>query len=63
MIDPTTPEEWQVAVNIAAFWLLVDSAEKYGLVEVGDEVIDVERCEEILRRGAELGVLPVEWAR
>ncbi len=42
MIDPSTPAEWQRA---------------YGLVAGGPE-IDVDRCDEILRRGAGLGFTP-----
>lgn len=65
--DPDTPEEWQAAVDGARMCLLIDSAVLYGLVETGLG-INVERCEEILERGAGLGheprpdeVLIAEW--
>lgn len=50
MHDPSTREEWQEAVDGARFSLLVHDARLYGLVET-DLVVDVARCEEILRRG------------
>jgi hypothetical protein len=31
--DPETADEWQEAVDIAEFWLLIDSARQYGLVK------------------------------
>jgi hypothetical protein len=55
--DPQTPAEWREAVDAAEFHLLLDSARKYGLV-TGGPVIDVARCEEILRRGAAQGYRP-----
>lgn len=55
--DPTTPDEWQEAVDAASVCLAVDAARKYGLVTGGPE-IDLDRCEEILRRGAELDIEP-----
>jgi len=55
--DPTTPDEWQAAVDSADFLLLLDSARQYGLV-TGGPIVDVARCHEIIRRGADRGVFP-----
>jgi hypothetical protein len=57
VIDPSTPEEWQDAVNAAEYWLLVHSAVCYGLVEYSG-TINVDRCDAILKAGAELGIRP-----
>lgn len=57
MKDPETPAEWQEAVDAAGFWMLVESARMYGLVESGPKG-NIERCEELLRRGAALGFKP-----
>jgi len=54
--NPKTREEWQAAVNAAEFYLLVHSAECYGLI-TGPEV-DVARCEEILAAGKRMGIVP-----
>jgi hypothetical protein len=51
--DPESPAEWQEAVDTAHFLLLLDSARQYGLVE-GGPAVDIERCEAILKRGAEM---------
>ena len=55
--DPDTPERWQEAVNLAYTLQLLASARQYGLVAGGPEV-DLDRCEEILRRGREMGFEP-----
>ena len=55
--DPTTPAEWQEAVNAAEFALLADSAKQYGLIEGGQD-FNIERCEEILKAGRKLGYRP-----
>lgn len=55
--DPRTPDEWQEAVNSAAFWLLVDDARLYGLVTGGPDV-DRQRCLNILRWGEAKGYAP-----
>lgn len=55
--NPVTPTEWQEAVDAAHVLLLIDSAWKYKLI-VGGPTVNVERCQEILRRGTELGVKP-----
>jgi hypothetical protein len=56
-ITPETPAEWQEAVNAAEFMLLLDSARQYGLVSGGPEG-DLERCRDMLKRGADLGYTP-----
>lgn len=61
MSDPETPAEWQEAVDAAEGLLLIDSARQYGLITGGPK-IDVERCQEILRRGREHGVYPADAA-
>lgn len=58
--DPQTPEEWQTAVNCADFHLCLDAAVKYGICETDVEA-DLDRCEEIIRRGALLGYHP-SWS-
>lgn len=57
MRDPKTPAEWRQAVALAEACLLLDSARQYGLV-TGGPGVDAERCEDILRRGAEQGIRP-----
>ncbi len=55
--DPVTPAEWQDAVDTADFLLALESCKTYGLITGGPDV-NIPRCEEILRRGAELGYRP-----
>lgn len=55
--DPETPQEWQEAVKQAEFFLALDSALLYGLIDT-DIRADVERCDEILRRGKQRGIEP-----
>lgn len=55
--DPETREQWQDAVDAAEALLHFDSARQYGLI-VGGPQVNVERCAELLRRGAELGIYP-----
>jgi len=55
--DPETPSDWQNAVDAAGFYRLVADARMYGLLEGGPEV-NIERCDELLRRGAALGFKP-----
>ena len=57
MTDPKTREEWQKAVDMAAFYLAVDSAKKYGLTIGGGE-IDARRCEELIEAGRKQGIVP-----
>lgn len=58
--DPRTPAEWQDAVNIAEFFLLIDSARQYGLITGGPKT-DVDRCVEILREGERRGIHPLPF--
>jgi hypothetical protein len=72
--DPETPSEWQDAVDGAHAALALHAAHEYGLIarveyggprdgmEIGDAGVNVERCEEILIRGAEMGYTPSEDA-
>jgi hypothetical protein len=55
--DPRSDAEWQAAVDAADFLLRLEAARAYGLVTGGPE-IDVRRCEAILARGRERGVVP-----
>lgn len=55
--SPTTPEEWQFAVDAAEALLQIDSARQYGLIE-GGPVVVVERCVALLERGKQLGHVP-----
>jgi hypothetical protein len=55
--DPETPTEWQEAVDGAQFMLLMHAAVCYGLIEWKGDV-DVDRCDDILRRGRALGFAP-----
>jgi len=55
--EPKTRGEWQDAVDAAYVYSLIDSARKYGLV-TGGPGVNVDRCEEILRRGKKRGVTP-----
>lgn len=57
MRDPETIAEWQEAVNAAALGLLIESVKLYGLITGPD--YNVERCEEILSRGAARGIKPL----
>lgn len=55
--NPTTPEDWQLAVDAAKGALALDSARQYGFV-TGGPTVNVDRCEEILREGAARGIRP-----
>lgn len=55
--EPSTPEEWQAAVDAAAGALALDSARQYGLV-TGGPTVNVERCAEILGAGEARGIRP-----
>lgn len=57
MKNPTTPQEWQQAVDAAEAWLVLDAARAYGLVAGGPRV-DTERCTELLRQGKRMGIYP-----
>jgi hypothetical protein len=56
--QPRTTKEWQEAVDLAKFFLSLDGARKYGFVTGGPEIIDIERCTEILKQGRCRGVRP-----
>ncbi len=55
--DPQTPVEWQEAVDVAHMLLTIDSARQYGLIK-GGPAVNVDRCAEIIKRGAALGFVP-----
>ncbi len=55
--NPKSPEEWQVAVDMAEFLLYLASARQYGLVD-GGPVANIKRCEDILHEGARRGFKP-----
>lgn len=54
---PSTPEQWQEAVDAAYVLLMIDSARQYGLVTGGPAVVR-ERCGDILELGKLLGHEP-----
>ncbi|WP_165074806.1 hypothetical protein [Paludisphaera rhizosphaerae] len=55
--NPTTPDEWQNAVDAAKALSVLHAARSYGLVKGGPKV-DVDRCDELLEQGLRLGVTP-----
>lgn len=55
--EPVTPQEWQLCVDAAEFFLAVDSCRQYGLL-TGGPGVNVERCVGILERGKALGYKP-----
>lgn len=57
MRNPETPEEWQEAVNSAKLLLLIHDCILYGLIK--GPTVNAERCEQILREGAQRGYLPL----
>ena len=59
--DPVTREEWQTAADVSSFLLLLDSAEKYGLVD-GPRV-NVERAEDLLNRAKAMGIYPAGFEK
>jgi|SRR5579885_3304145 len=59
--DPQTKQEWQEAVDMAHALLSLDACRQYGLVTGGPK-INLERCEELLRRAREYGYFPREEA-
>lgn len=56
--DPETPEEWQEAVDVAAFLRMLHDCKLYGLIEGGPET-NIDRCDDILERGSSMGIRPV----
>lgn len=59
MTEPVTAQDWQTAVDAAQGALALDAARKYGLV-TGGPGVNVDRCEEILQRGRQLGYVPTK---
>lgn len=57
--DPLTPVEWQEAVDAAEAYLALESAKAYGLVR-GGPVVNVQRCEQLLRDGKQRGYSPLK---
>ncbi len=57
MRNPINRSEWQDAVDLADFFITLDSARQYGLVEGGPKV-NLERCEELLAAGSKRGIVP-----
>lgn len=55
--NPATPAEWQEAVNAAFVMRRIADCVMYGLITT-DLVIDIDRCDEILERGAAHGYRP-----
>ena len=55
--NPKGKEEWQTAVNLAAFVLTMDSLKQYGLIKT-NAVFDTDRAHDLLKRGAILGYFP-----
>jgi hypothetical protein len=66
MHDPETPQQWQEAVDAAAFFLAFDSARQYGLIASGMK-LNLERCEKLISEGKKRGIEPapldVLWER
>ncbi|OJW05300.1 MAG: hypothetical protein BGO49_31230 [Planctomycetales bacterium 71-10] len=56
-LNPTSPEEWQNAVDAAKALGVLHAARSYGIVKGGPEV-DVDRCDALLERGLRLGITP-----
>jgi len=59
--EPHTPAEWQEALDAASFFLALDSARQYGLVQ-GGPVVDTARCLQLLEHGRVQGFKPRELA-
>ena len=59
--DPAGSVQWQEAVDLADALLLLDSARAYGLVS-GGPAVNIERCDDILKRGHDLGFRPTKDA-
>ena len=57
MKDPQTREQWQIAVDIAAGLRAIEDCKMYGLLQGGPK-INLDRCDELLTRGARMGVIP-----
>jgi hypothetical protein len=57
MKNPSTPEEWQEAVDLAHTMLTIEAARQYGLITGGPKV-DEERCLDLLEQGRQKGFQP-----
>ena len=57
MKEPKTREEWQEVTDMCHFYLLLDSARQYGLVDGGPQ-INVKRCEQLFSKATRLGFSP-----
>jgi hypothetical protein len=56
-LEPETPAQWQKAVDLAEMYLLLDSAQAYGLIR-GAPPVNTGRCQELIARGKERGITP-----
>lgn len=54
---PRGRDGWQHAVNLAEIMLELDSVRQYGLIAGGPQ-INVDRCLDLIGRGARLGIRP-----
>jgi hypothetical protein len=59
--EPSTPGEWQIAVDAAHALLQLDSSVHYGLIETSMRP-NTQRCQELLVKGASLGFHPARDA-
>ncbi len=55
--NPKNLREWQEAADAAELFLQIDSARSYGLI-TGGPVVDVDRCEELLKLAARRKIRP-----
>ena len=55
--EPTTPQEWQEAADLAYGLLALEAARQYGLV-TGGPTVNAARAHELLARAAERGITP-----
>lgn len=55
--DPTTPDEWQAAVDAAEFCLIFDSSRAHSLTACRP-IMRMIRCKEILERGRARDIVP-----
>jgi len=57
--DPIEKEDWQLAVNLAQAFVLIDISKRCGGRISIDPKCDLQRCEDILSRGKSMGVEPL----
>jgi hypothetical protein len=55
--EPSTPQEWQEAVDAAELLLLIDAARQYGII-TGGPPVNVARACEIKLKGLSMGIRP-----